>query len=243
MRPHADGLVAKRRSWRATPDDADMSSHIFDLPFAVINFRHCADTRSTSLSEVCQLQTLTRIARRPRQVVPPKNVSLFGEIRRSLRQSPVMILLGGVWLRIGKPHQPLIDAAVPSDAQHRQAADPVTRARACDSNARPCRDAVPGRAAQGGIGRKAARAARPFRIPVNWSRAASVSCRQIGGAVVNCGAVGRRVRYEGIAAVERDVEPLVAIRRPRICRPGPCLSPRCRVIGLAAAHKPKAPSM
>src|SRR5215472_8047522 len=37
-------------------------------------------TRSTSWSEVCQLQTLTRMARRPRQVVPPKTASPVAQI-------------------------------------------------------------------------------------------------------------------------------------------------------------------
>ncbi len=39
-----------------------------------------ATTRSTSSSEVCQQQTLTRIARRPRHTVPPKNASPFARI-------------------------------------------------------------------------------------------------------------------------------------------------------------------
>jgi hypothetical protein len=42
-------------------------------------------TRSTSSVEVCQLETLTRIARRPRHVVPVKNASPEAEIAAIIR--------------------------------------------------------------------------------------------------------------------------------------------------------------
>ncbi len=42
-------------------------------------------TRSTSSVEVCQLQTLTRIARRPRHVVPVKNASPEAKIAAMIR--------------------------------------------------------------------------------------------------------------------------------------------------------------
>jgi hypothetical protein len=77
------------------------------------------------------------------------------------------------------------------------------------------RHAVATQFAQRRVCREATRASRPFRVPVKLiSRFLSV--RQVRGAVRHCRSVRRRVRYKGIATVERDVEPFVAIGRPRI---------------------------
>ena len=71
--------------------------------------------RRTSSSLVCQLQTLTRMARMPRQVVPVKNASPVLAIAAiTLVGSPV----------VAEADQPLIDRRPPQHLRSRQTSDP-----------------------------------------------------------------------------------------------------------------------
>src|SRR5688572_8976401 len=66
-----------------------------------------------------------------------------------------------------------------------------------------------------GVGGETPPAARPFRIPVELIPSVRV-VREIAGAVRHRGTVRSRIGDEGIAAVVRDIEPLMAIGGPGI---------------------------
>lgn len=74
-------------------------------------------------------------------------------------------------------------------------------------------DASASELAESGVAGKSARSPRPLRIPVNLITSFKI-VGKIGGAVGDGFAVRRGIGNECVSAIERHVQPLVAIHRP-----------------------------
>jgi hypothetical protein len=75
--------------------------------------------------------------------------------------------------------------------------------------------ALPAQLPEGGVGGESSAAAGPFGVPVHLV-AGLRSVGEVRGAVGERGAMGLWIRYEGVSAVEWDVEPLVSVGCPGV---------------------------
>jgi hypothetical protein len=128
---------------------------------------------------VRQLQTLTRMTRRPRQGATGKE-SLTRGIDRCyyIVGLATVILFACAWAKIQEPQYPLIDDRLCQNLRSRQAADfGYERRRMKAASFDQFGDAVPPKLAQRSVGWEAARPARPFRIPVDLIARFEIMCR------------------------------------------------------------------
>ena len=174
-----------------------------------------ATERSTSAAVVRQLDTEIRIRRRPCQVVAPIQHSperCTLSTTRSVRASSPK--LTKTWFRTTS-----LAIVTPSIASE-------LLGKAASQGAAPLDelgDAGAAKLAQGGPGREPAGPARRLEhVVARRPQAALALSGQVGSGERHAGRVGVGVGAEGVADVVGDVEPLVAVGRPRVGRP------RCR---------------
>ena len=195
--------------------------------------RIAAAERSMSASVVDQFDTETRIAATPCQRVPPTQ-HVPSSCTRPITSSVTASFApnrSSTWFKhhlvqhldaVGSLHQP--PTAEPAHSTARPA-PPPRHAPATAAPRRPRTRAPP----------------RRLRDPVGVRAVGVAGAHEVGRGHPHRRGVGVAVADRDDAAVVGDVEPLVAVGRPRVgSRPRP--RSRLASAGLAAAHSPNAPS-
>jgi hypothetical protein len=164
-----------------------------------------------SASVVRQLQTETRIARAPRQVVPPNHLAALLDAGDHGVGAAVVLAVRGE-----KADEPLVHDR---SGNHLGAGDrpelPYEPRRVGTRGLDDARYALRPERAQCRVHREPARAARPFGVPVQLVTPGRV-VREVARAGGHRGSVRLAVPDEGQAAVEGSVQPLVRVGGPRV---------------------------
>jgi hypothetical protein len=128
----------------------------------------------------------------------------------------VVILLGCVWVKIQEPQHPLVDNRLCQNLGSGQPAD--LRYKLRSMKAAPFDqfgDALAPKLPQRSVGRKTARSARPFRIPIDLIARLNIMC-QARSAMRRGTSMSMAVSNESVSGVERHIQPLMAIDCPGI---------------------------